>query len=395
MELSHRIKRLSPSPTLALDTKAKALAKKGIKVFNFAVGEPDFPTPECIVNKAIESLKKGRTKYGPSGGGEELRTAIAQKLQNENHMTFAPDQIVVGIGAKEILLHVFLSILNEGDEVILPTPYWVSYSEQIKVAGGQTVALPLAGREDSQPFTLESLEKAASKRVTAIVLTSPNNPGGYVLREPFLKELGAYLCKKNWWIISDEIYEYLAFDAPHKSLLNLCPELKERFILINGLSKGFAMTGWRVGYGAGPKDVMKLVKMLQGHSSTCLPGFIEDAATLAIKEGVAMMRPDIERLKARRDLAVSCLKKIPDLCFSAPEGAFYIFMDVRKILDRSKVLPKKDTLALGEWLIDQHQIALVPGEAFGAPGFLRLSYATGEDAIRGGIERLQGALASV
>jgi aspartate aminotransferase len=391
--LSRRILSVNPSPTLALNAKAAAMTKAGQHVLSFAVGEPDYATPHEVVEQAITSLRAGRTRYGAAGGGPEIREAISRKLSQENKLTVPPEQIVVGIGAKEILFHTFLTILNDGDEVIIPSPYWVSYGDQIKAAGGKCVELPLPRSLDQCPVSVEAIKAAATPRTVAFCLNSPNNPAGYVLKEKDLRELGQFLLTTDWWIVSDEIYEYMAFDAPHISLLTLFPELAPRFILINGLSKSFAMTGWRVGWGAGPLPVMKLVRSLQSHSSTCLPMFIEDAALVALAAGPGLMKREISVLKSRRDLAAKLMEEVPGISFFRPEGAFYIFIDVREGLTRARSLPARTSMALSEWLLVEHKLAFVPGEAFGAPGFLRMSYATSEDTIRQGTARLAEALA--
>lgn len=391
--LSRRVLAVKSSPTVALNGKAKALARDGVKVLNFAVGEPDFKTPDAIVDRCIAALKAGRTKYGPAGGGPEFRAAIAHKLKTENSLDFAADDIVCGVGAKEILFHIMLAVLNEGDEVLIPSPYWVSYPDQVIAAGGKPVFLPLSDDIAAKPLTIAMLKAHESPKTTAIILNSPNNPAGYVFDEPFLRELGAYLETKNWWIISDEIYEYLCFDRPHVSLLKLFPKLKDRFIHVNGMSKGFAMTGWRVGYAAGPQSVMKLVRDLQSHSSTCLPPFIEEAATYAIAQGQDLLRTQFGVMRQRRDLATSLLQTMPGVSYVKPDGAFYVFIDVRAVIAGTRFAG--DTFALSDHLLMQHHVALVPGEAFGAPGFLRLSYATDEASIEAGLRKVKQALAAL
>ncbi len=393
ISLSRRISNVKSSPTVQLNAKAKALGKQGIKVLNFAVGEPDFNTPAPIVDTAIASLKAGRTKYGPAGGSPEFLEAIAAKLKRENGLDFQSNEIVAGIGAKEILFHIFLATLNDGDEVLVPSPYWVSYPDQIIAAGAKPVILPLADDIAKTPLSIKDLAAKATSQTKAIVLNSPNNPAGYMYSRAFLEELGAYLKDKQWWIISDEIYEYLSFDHPHVSLLSLFPELRDRFILVNGLSKGFAMTGWRVGYCAGPAPVMKLVRDLQSHSSTCIPPFIEDASIFALSKGNSLLKAEIEVLKKRRDLAVAQLKSMPELSYVAPHGAFYIFIDIRDALKKAK---KPTTgFELSEQLLLEHHVAVVPGDAFGAPGYLRLSYACDEATIKEGLIRIGRAVSSL
>lgn len=385
MEFSRRIHSVQPSPTLALNAKAIQLTKQGHRVLNFAVGEPDYPTPTVVVDRAIESLKAGRTKYTPAGGGPELRQAIADKLQRDNGLTYNVNQIVVGAGAKEVLFHTFLSLLNDGDEVLLTAPYWVSYGDQIRAAGGVPITVPIP---DSSAFpSLDTIEKYVTKRTKAFVFNSPNNPAGYVLDETELKTLGAYLHSKSWWVISDEIYEYMSFDVPHTSLVKVCPELTSKFVLVNGLSKAFAMTGWRVGYCAAPLELAGMVRSLQSHSSTCIPGFIEDASVVALKAGRPLMAKDIERLKKRRDLAVNYMRELGGLKFLVPQGAYYIFIDIRQHLKNGET-----TLQFSDRLLTEHYLALAPGEAFGAPGFLRISFAIDDATIIEGIQRLHKAI---
>lgn len=391
LPLSRRILNVKSSPTVALNAKAKALAKDGIKVLNFAVGEPDFATPQSVIDVATAALAAGHTKYGPAGGGPEFRKAIAAKLQRENNLTFSPDDIVCGMGAKELLFHIFLALLNEGDEVLVPTPYWVSYPDQVIAAGGKPVFLPMPKDLAKEPFSLADLERMGSSRTVALVLNSPNNPSGAMMSEAFQKELGAFLKARDWWIISDEIYEYLAFDMKHVSLPALHPELMNRYIHVNGMSKGYAMTGWRVGYTAGPSAVMKLVRDLQSHSSTCLPPFIEEAAAFAIAKGPALLKNELALMQRRRDLAVGILRQIPDVSFVLPQGAFYLFIDARQALAKIKN-GAMTSMELSEYLLLKQHIALVPGEAFGAPGFLRLSYATDEQQVEDGIKRLGAGL---
>lgn len=384
-KFSNRISRLSPSPTLALNSKAAELAASGKKIFNFAVGEPDFPTPASVVEVAIDSLRRGRTRYGASGGGKPLREAISAKLFRDNGLKFSADEIVCGIGAKEILFHVFLALLNDGDEVLLPAPYWVSYTDQVRAAGAVPVVVAPAAtitRPGGDAIDFHALEKAVNANTRAIVINSPNNPSGYVLGNSELERLAAFAIKHNLWLISDEIYEYMAFGREHVSPLKVQPELRSRFILINGLSKGFAMTGWRVGYAAGPKDIMALVKNLESHSSTCIPGFIEDAATFALQQGRGLMAPAIKTLDDRRKATIRALDGFE---FVRPDGAFYVFLDVRPFCDG------QTSMTISGLLLEEG-VAVVPGEAFGMPGFIRISYTLGEQDLIAGLERIKAFL---
>ena len=392
MNLSKAISSLSLSPTVALNTKAKSLKDQGIDVLNFAVGEPDFSTPEAIVDVAITALREGHTGYGPAGGTNVFRSAIARKLESENGLNFAPENIVCGIGAKEILFHTFLAILDPGDEVLLSAPCWVSYAQQIQAVGAKPVIIPVGENLSALYPSIEVIESYASPKTRAFVLCSPNNPAGYCIPQPYLEELGTYLTKKDWWVISDEIYEYLTFDDQHHSIGALCPYLGDRFVHVSGMSKGFAMTGWRVGYMAGPSSLVKLVKSLQSHSSTCIPPFIEEAATWAIGQGRQLMQQEIVSMRERRDLAVACLRRIPALRWIYPQGAFYVFIDVREILEQSPKFDSGDSLKMCETLLEEYHLAFVPGEAFEAPGFFRFSYATDRETIESGFSRLGQAI---
>ena len=389
MNLAQRVKSLKSSPTIALNSRVQQLSKEGHDIVNLTVGEPDFATPLAIVERAIAALQQGRTKYGPAGGGLALRQAVSSKLLQENRLAYAPEEIVAGCGAKEILCHLFLALVNPGDEILLPAPYWVSYEDQIKLAEGRPQIIPPeVDRANHLLLTPAMLERFATPRTVGLVLCSPNNPAGSVLSPESLLELGAYLTSKNWWIISDEIYEYFSFETPHRSLLELYPELRSRFILVNGLSKSFAMTGWRVGYAAGPAAVIGAVKTLQSHSSTCLPPFIEAAAEWALSQGAELMRVEIAAMKAKRDLVVELAQQLPDIEFFSPQGAFYLFMDLRPLLAKSGQYANGNSLAWCEALLDQQKVAVVPGEAFGTPGYLRISYACSPEKIREGFRRL-------
>ncbi|MBP9707845.1 MAG: pyridoxal phosphate-dependent aminotransferase [Oligoflexales bacterium] len=394
--MSKKISLLEPSATLSLNAKAKALQLAGHDVLNFSVGEPDYPALKGVVDHCIDALQKGQTRYGPAGGGPVLRQAISTKLLKENQLEYAPEQIVCGIGAKEILFHTFLSLINEGDEVILLAPYWVSYRDQVLAAGGKPVIVPMAEDYKNNSLNFSGLEAALSPKTKIVVVNSPNNPAGFVYSKEQIRQLGDILRDLNVWIISDEIYEYLAFDKPHYSFLNINPELYNRTILVNGLSKSFAMTGFRVGYGAGPKQVIELVKRLQEHSSSCLPPFIEHAAVYAVGQGAAAMQTDIAGLKERKNLIQSLLKeKLPQLNYIPAEGAFYVFIDLRNALKSSNSLNPSTSNEFCRFLLEKHLMAAVPGEVFGVDGFIRLSYATKPETITKGIDRLAQAIKEI
>ncbi len=384
--LSNVIQNLKPSPTLALNTLAKELESHGQKIFNFTVGEPDYPTRQDIVDVAIHSLKKGKTKYGPVGGGVELRKAAAAKIKRDLGCEANINSIVFGLGAKEILFHTFLAALNSGDEVILLAPYWVSYADQIIAAGGKPVIINLDLKNKNR-IDLQVIEKSVTKNTKAIVINSPNNPSGYVFREEELILLANFLHDKNWWIISDEIYESMIYEGKHISLIQINPKLQDRFIYINGLSKGYAMTGWRVGYVWGPDPITKLIKNLQGHSSTCLPPFIEEAATYALQQNKNFMEKEFLELTEKRNFALDYIQKsICNIDVIQPEGAFYLFLDCRKWLN--KYFQNNSSMALSEKLIREFGVAVVPGEAFGYSGYLRLSFALAKKDLAEGLKKL-------
>ncbi len=381
--VSNLIQQLKASPTLALNTKAKSMKASGKDIINFGVGEPDFGTHSSIIDEAIAALKAGKTKYGPAGGSLPLRTAITQKLKNENQMDFEANEVVVGMGAKEILFHTFLSLLNPGEEVIIPNPFWVSYKDQVAAAHGTPVMVGM--QKDGQP-DLEEIKTKITSNTKVIVFSSPNNPSGVTYSETTLLGLIEIAQKHDLWVISDEIYERMVFDQKHVSVLNLRPEIKERCVLINGLSKGYAMTGWRVGYAAGPTSIISLIKKLQSHSSTCIPPFIEAAAIKALDAGPSLMSEHMNTLNERRKLAMQLVSEIPGAGFIEPKGAFYLFVDISKVTS--------DSFAFSNYLLENFYVAAVPGEAFGTPGFLRISYAVDTQTLKSGIQKLKEALES-
>lgn len=385
--LSKHITALRPSATLEINAESRKLKNAGHKIWNFSVGEPDFRPPEEAVGAATHSLHNDPIRYGSAGGGLPLRTAIAHKLKKENHLAVDLDQIVCGVGAKQLLYHLMHALLNPGDEVVVHKPYWTSYGQQILSAQGKLVDIPYF-TEAEDPLDPDYIDGFITAKTKALILCSPNNPAGYVLKPASLKALAHYLAQKDLWIISDEIYEYFAFDHPHSSVYNHCEALKDRYIHINGISKSYAMTGWRVGYMAAPKPVAKLVKTLISHSSTCLPTFVEKAAHKVIEGGPRLMKDRFASLKQKRDLAVSLLSGIPSVTWVKPEGAFYLFLDVRKPLAHSEKYAGSTT-AMALELLHQHHVTVVAGEAFGCPGFLRVSYACSTADLRGGLGKLK------
>jgi aspartate aminotransferase len=396
MQLANRAASISPSPTLAIDAKAKKMLQEGVRVINFGVGEPDFDTPEHIKEAAITALRQGFTRYTPVGGIQELKKAIIDKLSNDNGLEYSPDQIVVSVGAKHSLYNVFQVICNEGDEVILPAPYWVSYLEQIKLAGGIPKVVQTT-EKDGFKLTPEALESAISSKSKILLINSPSNPTGAVYTKAELEALGDVILKHKLIVISDEIYEKLIYDqAEHVSSASLSPELKAATIVINGVSKSYAMTGWRIGYAAGPVEVIKAVTSLQSHATSnpnSIAQFASIAALTGSQEPLKMM---VEEFAERRNYMWERLNSLPGVTCAKAAGAFYLFPNVAKLFGKSykgKVIASPDDLA--ELLLTEAQVAVVPGIAFGSAENLRFSYATSMENIAEGLDRIQSLLEKV
>lgn len=386
MDLANRVKTLTPSKTLAITAKAKELRQEGHDVIGLGAGEPDFNTPEYIIQAAKEAMDQGMTKYTPSGGVLELKQEIARKFEKDNDLSYSPSQIIVASGAKHALYNLFQVILNEGDEVIVPSPYWVSYPEQIKLADGVPVIVDALESNDFK-LTTEQLEASITDRTKALIINSPSNPTGMVYSKEELLELGEICLKHDILIISDEIYEKLIYtEDPHVSIAQLSQQLKEQTVVFNGVSKSYAMTGWRIGYAAGPEYIIKAMTNLASHS-TSNPASISQYAALAayaekeqpIDEMVAVFKDRMEKLyKLMIDIpGITCLK---------PQGAFYLFPNVSEAA-RKNGFDNVD--AWSEALLEEEKVALVPGSSFGAPENVRLSYATSMDLLEEAARRIK------
>jgi aspartate aminotransferase len=391
MRLAGRALNISPSATLAIDARAKALAAAGVKVVNFGAGEPDFDTPEHIKAAAVESLRRGETKYTPVAGVERLRRAIADKLLKDNGLAYDPKQIVVSCGAKHSLYNAVQVLCQEGDEVILPVPYWVSYLEQIKLAG----AVPVPVATGAFKLTPGLLARACSSRTRLVIINSPGNPTGVVYSREELAALAGIIVERGLVAISDEIYEKMVYDGrEHVSLASLGPEILARTVTVNGLSKAYAMTGWRIGYAAAPPAVARACADLQSHS-TSNPTSIAQAAALAALEGTQEpVTRMVAAFAARRDLMVERVRAVPGLACQVPGGAFYLFVSVESFFGRSlggRVISCAADVA--GILLEEARVAVVPGEAFGDPRYVRLSYAASVDLIEEGMERMAAFLA--
>ena len=393
--ISDRIQSLSPSQTLAMSQKSNELKAQGVDVINLSVGEPDFNTPDHIKEAAIKAINENYTFYTAVPGYMSLRKAIVDKLKNENGLDYTPEQIVVSGGAKQSLCNVILSVINPGDEVIIPTPAWVSYVEMVKLAEGKNVLVPATIEQDFK-ITPAQLEEAITERSRLIILCSPSNPTGSVYTKEELQALVDVLAKyPNVMILADEIYEHINFTGSFTSLASF-PEIAERVIIVNGVSKAYAMTGWRIGFIAAPLWVAKATNKLQSQYTSGCSSIAQKAAEAAYtgsQECVEAMRQAFER---RRDLVVSLAREIPGLKVNEPQGAFYLFPEVSSFFGKKYgdyTINNAGDLAM--YLLEEGHVATVDGEAFCAPGYIRLSYATSDDNIRESMRRIAEALAKL
>ncbi|MBT9283623.1 MAG: pyridoxal phosphate-dependent aminotransferase [Hydrogenibacillus schlegelii] len=385
MTLSERVKTLQPSPTLALAAKAKALAAEGRDLVAFTAGEPDFDTPAEIVEAAVRALREGKTRYTPSGGIPELRRAVAAMINRDRGLSWSEKNVHIASGAKQALYHLFQALLDPGDEVIVPTPYWVSYPEQIHLAGGVPVFVPTRP-EDGYKLTPEALERAIGPRTKAFVLNSPSNPTGAMYTEEELFGLFSVLVHRPVWIIADEIYERLVYDGAHKSIIAVDPQAVERTVIVSGVSKTYAMTGWRIGWAAAADErLIRALDDLASQSTSNPTTFAQYGALAAVTMDPAPVAAMVEAFRRRRDLIVERIAGVPGLRAFRPSGAFYLWVDVREAMERQG-FPDADRWAAA--LLEEAGVVVVPGSGFGDAGHVRLSFALGEAAIEEGVRRL-------
>lgn len=393
MFLSTRVQSIKPSPTLAISAKAKALKAKGVDVISFGAGEPDFDTPENIKNAAKAAIDAGFTKYCPVPGTPDLKQAIIAKFKSDNNVEYKPEEIIVSCGAKHSLFNLFQTILNPKDEIIVPAPYWVSYPDMALLAGAKAKIIKT---KESNAFKVqpEQLKKAISKKTKAVVINSPSNPTGGTYTADELKELAEICVENNILIIADEIYEKLVYDGfKFTSIASLSDKIKNQAIIVNGVSKAYSMTGWRIGYAVGNKDIISSMSKIQSQSTSSATSIALKAAVEALngpQDEVEKMRQEFEK---RRDYIVKRLNKIKGIKCFKPNGAFYVFPNIKKLLGKTYGGTKIDTAAeLATYLLDKAKIAVVPGEGFGAPYNVRLSYATSMKNIEEGLNRLEAAV---
>ncbi len=395
MKLSSRSTRISASPTLALDAKTKKLISEGVDILSFGVGEPDFDTPDHIKKAGIEAIEKGFTKYTPSSGIPELRQAVCDKFLSDNGLEYKPAEVLVSVGAKHSIYNAVMVLCEDGDDVLLPVPYWVSYPEMIKLAGGNPVEITTT-IETGFKVTAAQLEKAITPKTSLLIFNSPSNPTGAIYTEEEMRAISEVCLKHNIAVISDEIYEKLVYEGKHISFAALSPGAKASTITVNGVSKSYSMTGWRIGYAAGPKAVISAMANLQSHSTSNPTSISQKAAVAGLKgpqEPLEMMRVEFQR---RRDYMVGRLNGMPGFKCLTPPGAFYTYPDVSALIGR-KLAGKAvtDDGALADILLDQARIAAVPGSAFGSKGNLRFSYATSMKVIEEGMNRLAKVLTTL
>jgi aspartate aminotransferase len=393
MQLAQFTRHLKPSETLAISAKAKALRAQGREVIDFSVGEPDFNTPDNVVKAAERAMAEGFTKYTQASGLPALRQAIADKLQRENDLHYEPDQIIVSCGAKHVLYNLAMVLVDPGDEVLIPGPYWVTYPAQVEMAGGVPVIIPTTAEEGFK-ITGEVLRRYLTPATKGIILNSPCNPTGAVYTPEELQDLAEVLRDTGLYVITDEIYEHMVYDGLRQiSIAALSPELKERCIVVNGLSKSFSMTGWRLGYCAGPADVITACGHLQSQSTSNPTAFAQMAAIEALTGPQDSVHAMAAAFVERRDFVVERLNAIDGISCPMPQGAFYTFPKINALFGRranSRTLSNSTDVI--EYLLDAAGVAVVPGEAFGADDHLRLSYAASMEALHTGLDRLDQAV---
>ena len=392
--ISARIAAIAESATLAVDAKAKALKAAGRPVIGFGAGEPDFPTPDYIVDSAAAATKiVANHRYTPAPGLPELREAIVAKTKRDSNYEITADQVLVTNGGKQAVYQAFATIIDPGDEVLLPSPYWTTYPEAIKLAGGKSVEV-FADETQNYLVTVDQLEAARTPKTKALLFCSPSNPTGSVYSPEQVKAIGEWAVKNNIWIISDEIYEHLLFDgATAPSLPVLVPALADTCIIINGVAKTYAMTGWRVGWMIGPKDVIKAAANLQSHLTSNVSNVSQRAAIAAVTGNLDAVHKMGEAFNRRRKLIVGLLNEVPGFNCPTPQGAFYVYPSVKGALGkpiRGKVANTSAELAT--IILEEVEVAAVPGEAFGPSGYLRFSYATSDEDIVEGIGRIKKLL---
>lgn len=389
LKISKKASAISPSPTLAIDSKFKEMKKEGIPVVGFGAGEPDFNTPENIKNAGIEAIKNNITKYTPASGTLELKAAVCQKLKRDTGLEYSTSNIVISNGGKHSLTNTFTCICDPGDEIILPAPYWVSYPEMIKLADAVPVIIEGA-EENNFKFTAEQLESAITPKTRALVLNTPSNPTGMVYTKDELEKIAEIAVKNNIYIIFDEIYEKLVYEGEHTNIATLGDEIRDLTIIVNGLAKTYAMTGWRIGFVAANKKLAKAMGNIQSHATSNPNSIAQAAAVEALNGDQSIIETMKKTYIERRDYMVDKINSIDGLSCKTPHGAFYVFMNVKDVLNKEHYGKMINTAnELCQDILDRALVALVPSEGFGVDGYVRLSYATSMDTIKTGLDRIE------
>ncbi len=391
VKISQRISQIKPAATIAVNAKAQELRAQGRDIISLGFGEPDFDTPEHIKKAAIKAINDGKTKYPPVDGTVELKEAIIGKFEKENSLTYGPKQIIVSTGAKQALFNLMLAVLNDNDEAIIPAPYWVSYPDIVKMAGGQPMILN-TGIETDFKISAKQLQNSLTENTRLLLINSPSNPTGKVYSEEDYKALAEVLLDHpKVLVICDDIYEHIYWaEQPFVTFLNCCPELTDRTVIVNGVSKAYAMTGWRIGYAAGPEEIINAMKKAQSQSTSGACSISQAAATAALtgsQQCVADMR---QEFKLRYEYLLSALNEIDGVECPECDGAFYAFPSFEKVIERMPDI--RDDVELASWLLENAGVAMVPGTAFGAPGRLRLSFATSMDNLKTCVKRITRAV---
>lgn len=393
LTLSKKASQVKPSSTLAITAKAKALKAQGVDLVGFGAGEPDFNTPDNINDVAIDAIRSGFTKYTPASGIEELKQAISDKFKTFNNLEYGTDQIVISNGGKHSLTNIFTAIINEGDEVIIPAPFWLSYPEIVKLAGGVPVIVETTPEENFK-ITAEKLAAACNEKTKAFVLNTPNNPTGMVYSREELEALAKVIVEKDIFVVSDEMYEYLIYgEEEHVSIGSLGKDIYEHTITCSGLSKSYAMTGWRIGYTGASKEITKLMSSVQSHQTSNPNSIAQKAALEALTGPQDKVKAMIQEFGERRDFIYSRIKELPYVNIIEPKGAFYTFIDVRETFTKEyKGNQVGDVSNLASILLEDYQVAVIPCTDFGFPGYIRLSYAISKEQIAKGVDRIEAFL---
>ena len=395
--LSRKLDRIAPSATTVLNERAIAMKREGVEVFNFAVGEPDFPTPEHIKEAGMAAIRENITRYTPATGILDLKEAICRKLARDNGLEYAPNQIATTSGGKHALYNLLYVICDEGDEVLVPAPYWVSYPEMVKLAGADPVILD-TDSASSYKVTPGQVRSAVTPRTRALMLNTPSNPTGMVYTREELEAIAEVVVESGIYVITDELYEKILYDGHrHESIAALHPRMKEQALVVNGLSKAYAMTGWRLGYAAGPAAVMDLVVKFQGQTVMHPSAITQHAAVTALTGPEDFLPPMIKAFDRRRNYIIERLENMEGVACARPGGAFYVFPDMSAYTGRSRPdgRPVDGSLDLAMYLLEEYQVISAPGAAFGTEGCLRFSYATTLDVIEKGMDRVEEGLSSL